>query len=680
MTKIARLLRNPWVIAGGLLALTAITYGLLMTSMGLYWDDWPSLWFLKFFGPGIFPQAFASDRPLQGWLFVLTTSIFGQSLAAWQVFGILARWLSGIALGWLLISLWPEQKLQVLGVVTLFLVYPGFSQQYVAITYGHQFLIMSIFFLSLALMVWSIRKPAFFWLLTGASLLTGVLSMFALEYYFGLELLRPVFIWILLSHSFQGWRKRISETLKHWSPYLIADVLFIAWRVTHSTPRGEVTLFSNISADPFSALLNLARTIAGDIYESAILAWARIFSYLQFNGIKPNVMIAYAAVVLGAGFISIVLLLALKPSLDNKASTKLKQSWGLEALLVGVYALLISGWPIWVTDLHLELAIPWDRFTQPMILGACLAIVGLIDLLIRPYLSKIIFISLLVGLSAGTQFYYAMNYRQEWVDQRSFFWQLAWRAPAIEPGTLLLTNGLPFYSSTDNSLTAAINWIYAPDLASHEMPYLMYDMDARLGNRLPSVDPGVPIEQDYRATNFKGSTSQALVFFFSPPRCLKILDLYADRHYPNKSGLTALALPLSQLKMIQEAGPNDPQMPRFLGPELSHGWCYYFEKVDLNVQLKNWGQAVKFADQALKTKPQLTSDNAPELIPFIYAYNHAGQYEKAADLSRQASKLSKKMQYYICDTWFYLDRALNSDPAFEAKYKEIFQEFACDAP
>ena len=63
-----------------------------------------------FLRSGVFPQAFAADRPVQGWLFVLTTSLVGESLLAWQVFGILTRWLSGLALGWLLVSLWPERK------------------------------------------------------------------------------------------------------------------------------------------------------------------------------------------------------------------------------------------------------------------------------------------------------------------------------------------------------------------------------------------------------------------------------------------------------------------------------------------------------------------------------------------------------------------------------------------
>jgi hypothetical protein len=632
--------------------------------MGLYWDDWPSLWFLHFWGPKIFPLAFSIDRPVQGWLFVLTTTIFGESLFGWQIFGIIARWLSGIALGWMLLSLWPRRRFQVLGVTILFLVYPGFLSQNIAITYGHQFLIMGLFLVSFGTMIWSIRRPARYLLFTGLSMLIALLSMFALEYYFGLELLRPVFLWIVIGETVRDRKSRLIETGKRWLPYLGLDAIFLAWRLT---------------TDPATTITRLAQTIANDIYESAALAWGRIFIYLNFEGVKSSVLLAYILTVLAAGLLSIALLLIVRSNGPTELKTR-RWLWGLSAALIGFYALMIGGWPFWVTDLRLELTIPWDRFTQPMMLGACLMLVGLIDLLIRLRLLKVLLIGILAGLAAGSHFYQALNFRQEWVEQRTFLWQLAWRAPALEPGTVILTTGMPFSSSTDNSLTAAINWIYAPALEEFKMPFLMYDTDARLGNRLPSLEPDIPLDQDYRATHFEGSTSQALVLYYNPPRCLKVFDLVIDRHYPNKPGMIVLALPLSRLELINEAEAGDPAMPGFLGPELKHNWCYYFEKVDLAVQLGKWGKAADLADEALRIKPKLTEDNAPELIPFIYAFAHAKRYDKALSLSLEAGDLSNKMHYYTCDTWYYLDRDIDGDAAFDAALAEINQKFECTPP
>jgi hypothetical protein len=679
MKKSVSILSNPIALSIGLLILSALTYGGLSPTLGLYWDDWPSVWFLHTYGSQIFPTAFAIDRPLQGYLFVLTTSIFGESLLAWQIFGILARWILGTALGALLLSLWPRKHLQVMGVVILFTVYPGFSQQNIAITYGHQQLIYALALFSFLQMIWAVRAPKKSTLLTVLSLLTGLMSMFALEYFYGLELLRPVFIWLALSQIGTKGIQRIASTIKRWLPYLLMNITFLLWRLSHATPRGEVTIFERLRINPGQTLSILLTTIWGDIYASAVTAWVRAISTLNFTGIKRSVVIGYILVAVIVGIASFILMLLAKSRSERNNSGSKYDLWGLTAVLIGVFALLVGGWPFWVTDLRLDLSVPWDRFTQPLMLGACLLLVGLIDLLIRPNLPKILFIVFLSAVSAGNQFYYAVEYRQEWIDQRAFFWQLAWRAPEIAPGTVLFTSQLPFHSSSDNSLTAGVNWMYAPDLTSRQMPYLMYDIEARLGNRLIGLEPNISIQQDYRATEFNGTTDQALVFFYKPPRCLKILDLKKDRHYPNKPGYVVLAMPLSKLDLIKE-GTKEPLMPGVLNPEPNHSWCYYFEKVDLFAQLGKWDKAASFADQGLKVKPILTQDNAPELIPLIYTYAHIKKYDQALELSYEAGALSKKMHYYTCDTWYYLNQDIEQNPQFNSAYAEINQKFECTPP
>ncbi len=638
------------------------------------------MWFLHAFGPGIFPTAFSIDRPLQGYLFVLTTSIFGESLFAWQVFGILSRWILGVAFGAVLTAIWPKKPLQVVGAVILFMVYPGFSQQNIAITYGHQQLIYAATMISFLLMILAVKTQKRSAIYTLFSLVIGLLSMFALEYFYGLELLRPVFIWLALSEAGHLGSKRMIETIKRWAPYLFMNLAFLAWRLTHTTPRGEVTIFNKLREAPGETIVSLFQTIFGDIYASAVTVWVRAVGNLNFAGIKRSVMLGYLGIAISVGILVLILMLLARHRSDSNHKSTKQDRWGQTAILIGIYALLVGGWSFWVTDLRLELSVPWDRFTQPLMLGASLLLIGLIDRLFRPYWLKIMFVAFLAGVSAGNHFYYAVNYRQEWIDQRNFFWQLAWRAPEIEPGTVLLTSQLPFHSSTDNSLSAGINWMYAPELESRQMPYLIYDIDARLGNRLPELEPGVTIQQDYRATEFVGSTDQALVFYYKPPRCMKVLELKKDRHYPNKPGLVVLALPLSDLSLINSGSGQTPVMPGVLTPESNHSWCYYFEKVDLYAQLEQWEKASAYADQGLKVKPNLTQDNAPELIPLIYTYAHTGKFDKAVELSLQAGTLSKKMHYYTCDTWYYLNQEIDPNPEFRDALDEINQKFECTPP
>ena len=109
-------------------------------------------------------------------------------MLAWQVFGILTRWLSGLALGWAFSLLWPKRKSEITWIVAMFLVYPGFLQQYVPMTYSHMFIVQAMFFVSLGLMLLAIRRnPRVHNLRRSGSLpltiLVAVLSWFSLEYF-----------------------------------------------------------------------------------------------------------------------------------------------------------------------------------------------------------------------------------------------------------------------------------------------------------------------------------------------------------------------------------------------------------------------------------------------------------------------------------------------------------------
>ena len=669
------------------LILCLICFGPLIPSLGLYWDDWPSLWFLHIWGPTIFPQAFASDRPVQGWLWVLTTGLLGESMLVWQIFGIITRWLSGLALGWALSLLWPHRKTEITWIVVIFLVYPGFLQQYVPMTYSHMFIVQAMFFASLGLMLCAIRRntgaaPTYVnWIFTFLSILVAVLSWFSLEYFTGLELLRPIVLWLaIMGETTQQRNLReilsfVPRAMKLWLPYAITGILFLIWRLANSTPRADVQIFEKLTNQPSTTILELIRTIFGDMYKSTIQAWGLAISYLNISGLKQSVMWAYLGIVLVSIVSTIIILVFLQRYSTDQESLKKGQrtKWSLTLIGIGLYSLLIAGWPIWATDLYLELRFPWDRFTLVMMLGASILFVGILELLIRPRLPKIIILGLAVGLASGAQFHYAIQYRQEWSAEKAFFQQLVWRIPGVRPGTLFLISDLPFRFVTDNSLTAPLNWIYAPqsaltdkeaigDRTRREMPYLLYDLTSRLGNRVPSLDQDVAIHEDYRATSFDGSTSQVLVLSFLPPRCLKVIDPVADAKLPNKPDLIKSAMYLSKLDLIITDTAHFAELPAdIFGAEPNHDWCYYFEKAELAVQRKDWNQVVKLANDALELNYPLSRENGYELVPFIQGFAHTGNWDEAVQLSLEANRLSDKMQYLLCEVWYRIQEDTISD-------------------
>src|SRR5512140_1671468 len=129
------------------LLITTVAYGLLLPLTGFYWDDLPFAWIAKFLGPWEFIPAFAKVRPFLGPIFFVTTSLIPPVPLYWQIFAIVIRCLSGLSAWFALKQVWPQFKRQTLIASLLFLVFPGYSQHWVAFTHINQEWIPFIFYL-----------------------------------------------------------------------------------------------------------------------------------------------------------------------------------------------------------------------------------------------------------------------------------------------------------------------------------------------------------------------------------------------------------------------------------------------------------------------------------------------------------------------------------------------------
>ena len=87
------------------------------------------------------------------------------------------------------------------------------------------------------------------------------------------------------------------------------------------------------------------------------------------------------------------------------------REWPLQAIGIGIAAMVAGGLPVWVTQLPVGLEYPWDRLTLPLALGACLAVAESIGLFRQPGLRLAIAVAML-GLSAGTHFLSNLHLRQ----------------------------------------------------------------------------------------------------------------------------------------------------------------------------------------------------------------------------------------------------------------------------
>lgn len=670
-----------WSVPFSLFILAILSYGILIPWLGFYWDDWPSIWFLHFLGPTGFEEVFSSDRPLLGQLFKLSSSLLGENPVAWQSFGLLTRWFSCLALWWMLRALWPEKTIQATWVVFLYLIYPGFNQQFISVTYSHVFIVLTTFWLSIGVMIWAIRKPKFFWPLTLSSLLLSAYSLFTVEYFFGLELIRPVVIWISLIGIYSRPRTRLGKTILIWLPYFALVIGFFIWRTLFTeTPRGQVDLYGKLLANPYGTMLQMAKEIFSDVYQTGLHAWVQTINFFKLSNFGMITTILYTFLILLVGMLTGFYLWKLKTSRNEEAGNSpfIKQ-WGWQALSLGLLSLFLSGWPFWATNLPITLEFPWDRFTLPMMFGSSMILVGIVDLIGKTRFQKTIFVTVLISLGIGWQFRNANIFRREWNNQVAMFWQLSWRAPQVLPGTLFLSSELPYTYFSDNSLTAPLNWLYSPEDIKVPMEYMLYAIESRLGKGLPDLKADIPIYEPYRASYFEGNTSQTLVFYYAPPGCVKILDPNVDKKLPQKPKFISDASSLSNPALIitDEDEYGSKPNPAFFGLTPDPDWCYYYEKADLARYTGDWETVVAISASALNLEQRLYEVNAPEYLPYIEAHAQMGQWDKAKQITDASFKLNSRMERILCDTWERISITTEPTKQQDEAVQEMYQTLSC---
>jgi hypothetical protein len=285
---------------------------------------------------------------------------------------------------------------------------------------------------------------------------------------------------------------------------------------------------------------------------------------------------------------------------------------------------------------------------------------------------------MVVGGSVGWHNWNANVYRNDWKEMQGYFYQLVRRIPDLEPGTTLIINDMkPLNLYSDNSLTAVLNWTYSPDKASTEMDYMMYYLSVRLGLGLPALEPGLPIDQQYRSLHFSGSTDKLLVVYYQPPGCLRVLGPDDANRIPDSFPEEMHeVLPLSDLSLIRADSTTKAQPPQNifdLEPPTS-SFCFAFQEADLAAQQGDWTRVAAIGEKAFAGED--VPNELTEYFVFVEGYLRAGQPEEAIALSQQVSELSGGgFDERLCHLWrsTVVDTpVLSKDDSVLIKAEELF--------
>ena len=666
LEKLKRLAEKPWFYPAALLFIGFITYNYALPSLGYYWDDWEIVMFNEL-NPALQFDFYSTDRPFP-WTYQLIHSLVGSNPMGWHVVTLLIRWGGVLLFVQSLILLWPryEDHLHWLG--ALLLVYPGFLQQSQSATKARHIMTFLLFALSIYLMVLAIKRPRWRRVLFPLSWLATFVHLFTTEYFSGLELMRPVLLWILVAGEQESKRQTLRRVAILYLPYFLITAFYFWCRIIYfpsifrTTSRiGEInSMLGGLQESPVSSFLVLLNRALMDFIYMIAQVWVN--AVIEFQGFTFQSRVAWFAFGIG-----IILTLAFAFFYGTREKEAEDPPSPAPIFLVGFLSFVLGALPIWAIGKDISSGGWSDRFALAPLLGACLMVLALLLWFVRPGGQKIVLGFLLV-FSIAAQIWVVNEYRRDWRTQLDFYWQLYWRAPALQPGTAVFSFEQPSPTVTHYADAGyALNVLYHYQTEDGTLPYWYFPRRFHF-----DYQPNDPFRYDLRIFEFEGNTSDGIALLHQEAKsCLRLLDevyTYDPQMDDGRNVLLNVSNP-DRILPDETAPPPDPEI---FGPEPERDWCYYFQKADLARQLQDWDRVIDLYKEAQRNN--FTPGVGSEYIPFIEAYAQVGDWQKASDLTRAAQKTNAGLKKMLCNNWVRLSKLPSAD---QAVVDQVNQSLSC---
>jgi tetratricopeptide (TPR) repeat protein len=661
--NLRKLSEKPWFYPAALLLIGFVTYCYALPSLGYYWDDWEIVMFNEL-DPSLQFDFYSTDRPFP-WTYQIIHSLVGSDPVGWHVVTLLIRWAGVLIFTHALILLWPRYENHFYWLGTLILLYPGFLQQSQSATKARHIMTFLLFALSIYLMVLAIRRPQWRRILFPLSWLATFAHLFTTEYFSGLEFVRPLFLWLLLSAENEPRGKTLRRTAGLYLPYLAITAFYFWCRLFYfpvlfrTTARiGEIgSTLQGLQESTTVTFLSLLDRALSDFVYLLLQVWLN--AILEFEGFSFQSRVAWFVFAVG-----IILAVVFAFFYQIREKEKAEPVSPSTIFILGFSMFVMGAIPIWLIGKDISSGGWADRFALAPLLGACLMVLALILWFVRPAAHRAV-LAFLMAFSIAAQMWVVNAYRRDWAIQRDFYWQLYWRAPALQTGTAVFSFEQPSPTVTHYADAGyALNVLYHYETMDGTLPYWYFPRRFHF-----DYQPNDPFRYQLRIFNFEGNTSQGIGLVHQEQNsCLRVLDdVYAlDPLIADGRNVLLNVSDPSFIIPDESAPPPDPEI---FGSEPARDWCYYFQKGDLARQIQDWEKAIALFREAQRN--ELRPRYGVEYIPFIEAYVQTGDWQQAYELTRAAYKTNAGLRTILCATWSRLGQLPSADGAVVRQANEF---------
>jgi hypothetical protein len=662
----------PW----GILIVHTFAFGLLAMRSGFYQDDWHFIYTAYAYGAESMMTLMSQDgHPMSAWSYILGFQLLGFKPLFWQLFSFLLRVTATIIFWFCLNRIWPNNTRETFLTALIFDLYPIFTLQSQAIVYFEIWLSYIFLGASFYFSILAIQEPKKVIRFTTLAILFKIAHTFTSEYTWGLELIRPVLLWLSFPRTEEPRIKNktvLIQSLIYTSIFLVS----IIWRGLLFESSRNVDIFYSLLDNPLNTIQDLLANGLQDIAVIMVTSWYELVQPTLFDiSMRSNVLILIG--ILFCALLTFFFLSRIPRNIEY-----VKQNWWISALPAGFVGLVFGLLPFYAAGffIHNKLS-PWNgRFALGSLLGAALILVAIIEWMISDNRKKNIIFSLIIALLIGWHVQVGNNFYWAWEKQLSFFQQLQTRAPFIDTGTIILSEDEFLVYMGDYPTSFGVNTLYAEEKNednSNEIPLWFYPLSS-FHKKFDQYISGTEIKVRRALWEFNGDSRNSIVINFDPGRgqCLWIMR----PEYINLKALPQTTRILSQISNVDRIKPDpvreDSFLLKYVDAHPEQDWCFYYEQADLAYQYEQWEQVIQFWEAA--QEQDLRPDNGFEYLPFIEAYAHEGNWGKAKQMTRLSQKTLQGIDPLLCVIWNRMENDTPDSPDKANAFESVREDLQCN--